>query len=105
MRNLKAITYKQEIPSSIKKLFSKLIYKTILKDIKIAFINALVFSLITLSNPIPALANPQGGQVEDGVATIQQAPNSTTTNQASQQAIINRQSFNIGSKASVGGYH
>jgi len=44
-----------------------------------------------------ALANPQGGVVSNGSATIQQSPGSTVIQQNSQQAIINWQSFNIGS--------
>jgi filamentous hemagglutinin family protein len=43
-------------------------------------------------------ANPAGGTVTNGDATITQAPNTTTINQSSQQAIIEWQSFNIGAK-------
>ncbi|MHB1946895.1 MAG: beta strand repeat-containing protein [Gammaproteobacteria bacterium] len=44
-----------------------------------------------------AFANPQGGVVSSGSATIQQTPGNTVIQQNSQQAIINWQSFNIGS--------
>lgn len=46
-------------------------------------------------------ANPVGGNVTYGNATIQQAPNSTVINQTSQKAIINWQSFNINSQEST----
>src|SRR5579864_6177086 len=47
--------------------------------------------------PIMALANPTGGQVVAGAATIS-APNANNTviNQSSQNAAIDWQSFNIG---------
>jgi filamentous hemagglutinin family protein len=41
-------------------------------------------------------ANPTGGVVTSGDATITQAPNTTTINQSSDKAIINWNSFNIG---------
>lgn len=44
-----------------------------------------------------ANANPVGGNVTSGNVTIQQTPGSTVINQSSPQAIINWQSFNIGS--------
>src|SRR5579872_547963 len=43
-------------------------------------------------------ANPTGGVIASGTATIDQSPGVTTIQQGSQQAIINWQSFNIGSK-------
>lgn len=49
---------------------------------------------ITLSTPV--IANPQGGVVAAGGATIQQTPGSTVINQTTGKAIINWQSFNIG---------
>ncbi|MCP5364188.1 MAG: filamentous hemagglutinin N-terminal domain-containing protein [Hyphomicrobiales bacterium] len=42
-----------------------------------------------------ALANPQGGTVVGGQATITQAPGLTTIDQASHKAILNWQSFSI----------
>lgn len=45
-----------------------------------------------------SLANPVLGNVAAGNVSIQQTPNTTTINQSSQQAIINWQSFNIGSQ-------
>jgi filamentous hemagglutinin family protein len=42
-----------------------------------------------------AYANPQGGTVTSGSATITNGSNSTVINQSSQQAIINWNSFNI----------
>ncbi|GAB4391956.1 MAG: hypothetical protein Tsb005_03910 [Gammaproteobacteria bacterium] len=42
-------------------------------------------------------ANPQGGVVTSGQASITQSPGITTINQSSDQAIIEWQSFNIGS--------
>lgn len=50
---------------------------------------------------IPAGTTPQGGTVAAGSATIQQAPGSTTINQASQRAILDWQSFSVGSAAQV----
>jgi filamentous hemagglutinin family protein len=44
---------------------------------------------------------PQGGQIVGGAAAIAQAPGVTTVNQASQNAAINWQSFNVGSAAKV----
>ena len=45
-----------------------------------------------------AVANPEGGTVTNGNATISQSGNNTTINQTSQQTIIEWNSFNIGSK-------
>jgi fibronectin-binding autotransporter adhesin len=42
-----------------------------------------------------AIANPQGGTVSNGNATISASGSTTTINQTSQQAIINWNSFNI----------
>jgi filamentous hemagglutinin family protein len=46
-------------------------------------------------------ANPEGGNVTAGNATISQSPNSTVIKQNSQQAIIEWNSFNIGPKDST----
>src|SRR5262245_31667291 len=43
------------------------------------------------------IANPEGGVVTQGTATIQSGP-TTTINQTSQRAVINWQSFNIGAQ-------
>ena len=52
---------------------------------------------LTLLLPTIASANPQDGQVAAGTATITQTGSSTLNiNQTSQKAIINWQSFNIG---------
>jgi filamentous hemagglutinin family protein len=53
----------------------------------------LFFSYLSVSS---VFANPQGGEVASGSATISQSGNTMTINQGSQQAIINWQSFNIG---------
>ncbi len=60
----------------------------------VCFLVSTLFSLFVF-------ANPEGGQVEVGNATIQQSPNSTVINQSSSQAIINWQSFNIGASQST----
>ncbi|MBM3655330.1 MAG: hypothetical protein FJX06_21510, partial [Alphaproteobacteria bacterium] len=58
--------------------------------------------LLTTSALVPlgasiALANPQGGQVVGGAATIQgQGTTSVTVTQSTPRAIINWQTFNIG---------
>ncbi|MES2217440.1 MAG: filamentous hemagglutinin N-terminal domain-containing protein [Pseudomonadota bacterium] len=63
---------------------------------------SIVQNLIVLCSSIlftsMAFANPQGGVVTSGNATIAQAPNSTVIQQNSQQAIIEWQSFNISAK-------
>jgi len=59
-----------------------------------SFAGLMLSTLITTA----ALANPTGGVVTGGEASIQQTPNTTTINQTSQRAIINWQSFNIGSQ-------
>ncbi|WP_082911042.1 filamentous hemagglutinin N-terminal domain-containing protein [Magnetospirillum moscoviense] len=57
---------------------------------------ALAGVLPVLMIAVPALANPQGGSVVEGQATITTAPNQLTVNQASDKAVINWQSFSIG---------
>ncbi|PKB22917.1 YDG domain-containing protein [Janthinobacterium sp. 64] len=49
----------------------------------------------------PALATPTGGQVVAGTASISQQGNSTTIRQASQQATLNWNSFNVGANETV----
>ena len=51
--------------------------------------------------PILALANPTGGQVAAGSATIGVSGNTTTIKQSSSAAIINWQQFNIGASEYV----
>jgi filamentous hemagglutinin family protein len=54
------------------------------------------------ATPLLALANPTGGQVVGGSATIHNVgPNGTVINQASQNAIINWQQFNVGANQYV----
>lgn len=48
-----------------------------------------------------ASALPQGGQVVSGQASISTQANQMNINQASQQAILNWQQFNIGADATV----
>jgi filamentous hemagglutinin family protein len=57
------------------------------------------FSTILLTST--TLANPEGGTVVSGNATISQAPNSTVIQQNSQQTIIEWNSFNIGANQST----
>ncbi len=49
----------------------------------------------------PALANPSGGTIADGAATISQSANKVQINQSSNSAIINWQVFSIGANESV----
>lgn len=48
-----------------------------------------------------ALANPTGGQVTAGAATIQQKPNSTVINQTTPKAVIDWRTFNISQNEST----
>ncbi len=48
-------------------------------------------------HPLVAYANPQGGTVSGGSATINQSGNTVTINQTSNKSIIDWNSFNIGS--------
>lgn len=66
-----------------------------LKPVFIRISFAVLIFLLGVACSFPLFANPQGGQVVSGAATIQQIPNSTVINQTSQKAIINWQSFNI----------
>jgi filamentous hemagglutinin family protein len=59
--------------------------------------NLLIFCLSVLFTSA-GFANPEGGNVTAGNATISQSPNSTVIQQSSQQAIIEWNSFNIGPK-------
>jgi filamentous hemagglutinin family protein len=53
------------------------------------------------SAPIAANALPTGGRVAAGSATIQQSGNTLNVVQASQRAVVNWQSFNVGANAKV----
>ncbi len=55
--------------------------------------SALLFSVLSVSNP--AAAEPQGGQVRSGSATIQQTLGTTTIQQLTDKAIIDWHRFNI----------
>src|SRR5476651_2310660 len=57
---------------------------------------AFVFGALMTFNAV--LANPTGGEVVAGGAAITNTANTTTINQSSDKAIINWQSFNIGSQ-------
>jgi filamentous hemagglutinin family protein len=52
--------------------------------------------LLLLSVTSPADANPQGGTVTNGSASISSSGNTETITQSTQNAVINWQSFNIG---------
>ncbi len=54
---------------------------------------AVLFSVISVT--APAIAEPQGGQVRSGTATIQQAQGTTTIQQLTDKAIIDWQRFNV----------
>src|ERR1035437_6726395 len=51
--------------------------------------------------PAVALALPQGGQVSGGQAGIVTGSNQVTVNQSSQRAVIDWNSFNVGSNEAV----
>ncbi|CAA7623892.1 exported hypothetical protein [Candidatus Terasakiella magnetica] len=53
------------------------------------------FTALVAVVPGMALANPQGGTVAEGAATITTAPSTVTVNQSSNRAVINWQSFSI----------
>ena len=61
----------------------------------------LIASLSLALASIPAQAAPTGGTVVTGTATIQQAGTTTTITQATNQAIINWNSFGIGANELV----
>jgi filamentous hemagglutinin family protein len=65
-----------------------------------AVVAALVAQPAVAAGPAPS-ALPTGGQLVAGQAAISQAGNAMTVQQASDKAILNWQSFNIGSQASV----
>src|SRR3954452_5089515 len=62
--------------------------------------------LVGPMQPLPAFAvspnaQPAGGQVVAGQASIAQAPTQTTVTQSSQRAALNWQSYNVGSAQTV----
>jgi fibronectin-binding autotransporter adhesin len=63
--------------------------------VKVAEVSKIIVFTVTLLIIDVATANPAGGEVTNGSATITQSGNTTTINQASPQAIIKWQSFNI----------
>ncbi len=56
--------------------------------------SAALLSILSLTTP--AQAEPQGGQVRSGGATIQQTLGTTTVNQHTQKAIVDWRKFNVG---------
>ena len=62
---------------------------------------ALLVGFLAFTLTCSALANPVLGHISSGNVSIQQSSNSTVINQASQKAIINWQSFNIGQQEST----
>src|SRR3990167_3419679 len=58
-------------------------------------VSKLAVLILAIGMTESVLANPEGGAVTSGDATITQTPGNTQINQNSQQAIINWQSFNI----------
>ncbi len=70
------------------------------KDKKNTFYKIILFiSIVFAAGSL--CANPEGGVVAAGNATIEQNPGNTQVNQSSQNAIINWQSFNIGANEST----
>ena len=61
----------------------------------------LSFSSAVLASDLAADALPTGGQVVAGQATISQSANTMNIDQTSQRAVVNWQSFNVGSNAQV----
>src|ERR1700722_19931945 len=61
-------------------------------------VRLLVVFWIGFLAPMAAQANPQGGTVTNGTASITSAGNTETITQSTQNAVINWQSFNIGAK-------
>jgi filamentous hemagglutinin family protein len=61
---------------------------------------ATLLATTALAQPAPN-AHPMGGQVAAGQASISQSATTTTINQASQRAVVNWQSFNVGANQTV----
>ena len=79
---------------------------------KVASIASSIFAIAAVSffgissasaagNSVPANALPTGGQVVAGQAAISQSNNVMNINQSSQRGVINWDSFNVGSNATV----
>jgi filamentous hemagglutinin family protein len=79
----KARTYLKKCLRGIKTIVFKITFKSL-----IVFINAFMMSFVVF-------ANPEGGQVTNGNASIQQTPDTTVITQTTDKAIIDWHSFNI----------
>src|SRR5277367_3215910 len=61
------------------------------------FVGLLIVTLLFYLSPVPyAYANPVGGNVSAGSATISSSGNTETINQTSNRAVIDWSKFNIG---------
>jgi filamentous hemagglutinin family protein len=69
--------------------------------IEVARALAVLSAGISVSAVAPVLAQPAGGQVVSGQATIQQQGNTTQIQQQSQRAIIDWRSFSVGATGTV----
>jgi filamentous hemagglutinin family protein len=69
--------------------------------IEVARALAVLSAGISVSAVAPVLAQPSGGQVVSGQATIQQQGNTTQIQQQSQRAIIDWRSFSVGATGTV----
>ncbi|MFH1869181.1 MAG: filamentous hemagglutinin N-terminal domain-containing protein [Pseudomonadota bacterium] len=76
-------------------------FPTIARRRMVAALATAFAAQFALAAPPAATALPTGGQVVAGEASIQQAGAAMTIRQATDQAILNWQSFNIGASASV----
>ena len=76
-------------------------FPTIARRRMVAALATAFAAQFALAAPPAATALPTGGQVVAGQASIQQAGAAMTIRQATDQAILNWQSFNIGASASV----
>ncbi len=69
-------------------------------SLAVVVVAAFVFSSTAAAQPAPN-ARPAGGAVVGGNASIATTANSTTVTQTSELAVVNWQSFNVGSRQSV----
>ncbi|MDZ4253377.1 MAG: filamentous hemagglutinin N-terminal domain-containing protein [Sulfuritalea sp.] len=76
-------------------------FPTIARSRMVAALATAFAAQFALAAPPAATALPTGGQVVAGQASIQQAGAAMTIRQATDQAILNWQTFNIGASASV----
>ena len=83
----------------------------VLPRVSMSRLTALLATIGVLSMPLHAqntvAANqlPTGGQVAAGQASISQTANTLNVNQTSQRAVVDWQSFNVGSQAPVSYTH